>query len=196
VNRPYPPGREAGESPRIELVQFDLTEELVRKISNNSEILQMISPDKFEDVVHNRLEAMGLSVQRIGNTNRKDGGIDFVFFPKTDTPFPFLGAVQVKHHRKNAVKTGASDVRDFVGAVAGPYFQTGLLITNTTFSPDAKWFASKHEPKVRLRDFQDLVRWFAGNFNAEAEWREIPDRIELCPGFFVDLKIPARKQGN
>jgi hypothetical protein len=177
------------------LVQFDL-EELIRQISVDSRILQEITPDKFEDVIQNRLEAMGLSVQRTGNTNRKDGGIDFVFFPKAGASFPFLGAVQAKHHRGRAVKTGAADVRNFVGAMACPYFQTGLLVTNTTFSPDALWFARKHEPKVRLRDFNDLVRWFAGNFDAEAEWREIPGRIELCPGYFIDLKIPGREQGS
>ena len=191
----YVPGPDVVDRPRIALVQFDL-EELIRQISVDSKILQQISPDKFEDAIQNRLEAMGLSVQRTGNTNRKDGGIDFVFFSKAGASFPFLGAVQAKHHRGRAVKTGAADVRDFVGAMACSYFQTGLLVTNTTFSPDAQWFAKKHEPKVRLRDFNDLVRWFAGNFDAEAEWREIPARIELCPGYFIDLNIPGREQGS
>jgi hypothetical protein len=36
-------------------------------------------------------------------------------------------------------------------------------------------------------DFQDLMRWVAENFTDDAEWREMPKRIELCEGISIDL---------
>jgi hypothetical protein len=55
--------------------------------------------------------------------------------------FPFTGAVQVKHHRSAAITTGPDAVRDLTGAIAAKPFNLGVVITNTTFTPDARWFA-------------------------------------------------------
>jgi hypothetical protein len=135
---------------------------------------------------------MGLHVQRVGHTFQKDGGIDFVFYPEASTTFPFLGAVQVKHHRSENRKTGPAHVREFAGSVRSGPFNAGLLITNTSFSADAQWVAAKHSSLVRLRGLKDLRRWFQGNFTDETEWREIPSSIELCPGIFVELNLAKR----
>jgi hypothetical protein len=61
------------------------------------------------------------------------------------------------------------------------------LVTNTTFTPDARWFASKEPALVQLRDVQDLRRWLKGEFSRDAEWRDMPTGIELCPGVRVEL---------
>jgi hypothetical protein len=65
-------------------------------------------------LIANRLENMGLSVQLVGDVNRKDGGVDIIAYPNRGCGFPFLLAIQAKHHRSSR-KTGAPDVRDFHG---------------------------------------------------------------------------------
>jgi len=44
---------------------------------------------------------------------------------------------------------------------------------------------------LRLRDFDDLRRWLREQFDAEADWREIPDTIALAPG--ITVTIPKAK---
>lgn len=63
----------------------------------------------------------------------------------------------------------------------------GMVVTNTSFTPDAKWFASNNNTLLRLRDLKDLQRWLREDFVNEHEWREIPDQIELAPGIIVPV---------
>ena len=67
-------------------------------------------------------------------------------------------------------------------------FNAGLLVTNTSFTPDAEWVAERRALLMRLRDFEDLARWLRDEYPREAEWREIPAEIEMCPG--VVIKLP------
>jgi hypothetical protein len=131
---------------------------------------------------------MGFEPKRVGPLTRKDGGVDILFWPKAKGAFPFLGAAQVKHHRNSVTSEGVRTVRDFAGVMAGHPFAAGLIVTNTSFSPDAEWFAREHARLVRLRDFVDIRRWLLGNFSDEAEWREIPRSLELCPGVVVKIR--------
>jgi hypothetical protein len=63
-----------------------------------------------------------------------------------------------------------------------------MIVTNTSFTADARDFAARAPALMRLRDFSDLMRWVADNFVDDAEWREIPRRIQLCEGIFVDVR--------
>jgi len=131
---------------------------------------------------------MGMEAKLIGATNQKDGGIDILFWPRTKAAFPFLGAVQVKHHRSPLTVEGPSSVRDFAGVMASQPIGVGILVTNTSFSADAQWFASERSKLLRLRGFRDLRRWMYGIFDDNAEWREIPKSIEVCPGVNVEIR--------
>jgi hypothetical protein len=154
--------------------------------------IKMLTDSQFEILVADRLSAMGMDVQVVGDTRRKDGGIDIVAWPNKHSGFPFLLAAQVKHH-STARKTGVGVVRDFYGAITstGTCFNLGIVVTNTSFSADAKWFASHNQTLLRLRDLSDLCRWMKGDYVNEAEWREIPSIIELAPG--VTIAIPKKE---
>jgi len=161
-----------------------LSEYLAKKPS----LIHSITPSEFEEFICDRLFAMGFEPRRVGETNRKDGGIDIVFWPRQFGAFPLLGAAQVKHHRDPLKKEGPTTVREFAGTIAGHGFNAGLLITNTSFSPDAEWFAREHAKLLRLRGFSDIRRWLFNNFGDEAEWREIPKSIEVCPGVVIRIR--------
>jgi restriction endonuclease Mrr len=152
--------------------------------------LYRIGAQKFEDLVQNRIKAMGFETQRVGKTFAKDGGVDMLFW-REDAPFPFLGALQAKYHSSSDKKTGGPDVRDFVGTLRYLPVAVGVLVTNTTFTFDAGWVASRLTSQIRLRDQQDLRRWISGRFVDALEWREIPAEIELCPG--VRIPIPKKR---
>ena len=170
----------------IQLIQ--VSDALLKLLAKDPTLLHNLTPDRFEEFVCDRLFAMGFEPKKVGLTNQKDGGIDIVFWPRGDVSFPFLGAAQVKHHHDPRVKEGPRTVREFAGVISDQPFNAGVIVTNTSFSPDAKWFAREHARLVRLRDFNDICRWIAGTFADEAEWREIPHSIELCPGTIIKIR--------
>lgn len=161
---------------------------LTERILSDPALIHTLRPEEFEEFICDRLFTMGFEPKRVGNTYQKDGGIDIVFWPRITCAFPFLGAAQVKHHKDPHLKEPASTVRDFAGAIAGHPFNAGILVTNTSFSPDAEWFARERAKLVRLRGFNDIRRWMVNNFGDEEEWREIPSSIELCPGVVVKIR--------
>jgi hypothetical protein len=171
---------------RVELIGVGRI--LAEQIAKDIHLLHSLTPEQFETLICDRIFAMGFEPKRTGALNRKDGGIDLLFWPRARVPIPFLGAAQIKHHRNPDQKEGVSTVRDFSGAILGHPFNAGLIVTNTTFSPDAEWFARERAKLIRLRGFDDIRRWVYGNFCDEAEWREIPPTIELCPGVVIRIR--------
>ena len=150
-----------------------------------------LTPIAFEDLICNRLDAMGFGVQQVGgHTYHKDGGIDIVAWAK-QSEFPFLMAVQAKYHYSPKKKTGPKEIRDLIGTVKTLPFQIGVLVTNTTFTPDAEWIAKQQNEFIRLRDIEDIRRWLMDDFLDEYNWRDIPEQIEVCPGVIV--KLPRYK---
>lgn len=171
----------------IQTALVEISRVLIPRLVGDPSLLHTLTPDQFEEFVCDRLFAMGMEPKRVRHLTGKDGGVDIVFWPRARPSFPFLGAAQVKHHGHPSRREGPGSVRDFAGAIAGHPFNAGLLVTNTSFTPDAQWFARERAKLVRLREFTDLKRWLVSSFGDDAEWREIPPRIELCPGVFVDL---------
>ncbi len=172
----------------VEIKLVGIGRSLSERISGNPMIIHRLSPEEFEEFICERLYAMGFEPKRIGNAFQADGGIDIVFSPRGSSSFPFLGAAQIKHHRKPTVKEGPATVREFLGSISGHPFSAGIIVTNTSFSPSAEWFARRLGGLIRLRGFEDICRWIENNFSADAEWREIPSIIELAPGVSVRIR--------
>lgn len=170
----------------------DFSDESLTALSENPEHLKLLTPGKFQNLIADRLECMGLEVQLVGEVFRKDGGMDIIAYPRAgNCAFPFLLGVQVKHHR-TAAKTGSPDIRDFHGVLnsrSSP-FHIGMIVTNTDFTADARWFAKNNSTLIRLRDLKDLRRWLKNDFVNENEWREIPEQIELAPGIRITISKP------
>lgn len=176
----------------VELV--DLTPRLLSLLKDDPNLLRNLSPAQFEQFIAERLDRMGFDVTLTGATNRKDGGIDLIAIPKLRTVGSFLIAGQVKHHQGH-LKTGRSDV-DRLLAWKDSDFRLGLLVTNTSFTKDARWVAEQgnNRPFLRLREFEDLKRWLQDNIWSEEDWLEIPKEITLAPG--ITVKIPKPQVRN
>jgi transcriptional regulator with XRE-family HTH domain len=166
---------------------LDVTPQLLMLLRDNPDELRNLSPERFEQVIAERIDRMGYDVQLTGATTRRDGGIDLIAVPKIKTVGSFLMAAQVKHHRTGRT-TGRPEVDRMLAWKDSP-FRVGVMVTNTTFSQDAKWLADQASNKafLRLRDFEDLKRWLRDQFGSEFDWREIPDVISLAPGITVPV---------
>ena len=158
---------------------------VIQLLRSSERHMYELHPEEFELFVCDRLTHMGFEVERVGRTCARDGGVDIVACPRDLTEFPFLLAVQAKHHRSPSRKIGPAAVKQLQAVVADLPFHAGLLVTNTTFTPDAQWFAKHRAHIVRLRDIDDLRRWIWDNFLGDQEGREIPDTIEVRPGLMV-----------
>lgn len=169
----------------------DFSDEFLAWLLEDVERLKSLSPEKFQLFIADRLECFGLQAQIVGDVCRKDGGVDIVAYPE-GSAVPFLIGVQAAHHRTNR-KTPVGKVRDFHGVLASSNspFHIGMIVTNTSFTPDAEWFAQNNQKLLRLRDLQDLKRWLREDFVNEHEWREIPDQIELAPGIRIRVARPG-----
>lgn len=168
----------------------DSTRQLLDVLRHDPVRLSELSPEQFEIFVAERLDRMGYLVQRTGTTTLRDGGIDIIALPKNPNVASFLLAVQVKHHRSG--RPTGRDAVDRLLAWQDTAFRLGMLVTNTRFTKDAIWTASRDPARhfLRLRDFPDLTHWLHGVFNSESELREIPDSIELAPGVSVQIPKP------
>jgi hypothetical protein len=171
---------------QTEVHVVNITTDILKALATNPDEIYNLTPMAFEELICNRLQAMGLGVQQVGHTFRKDGGIDIVAWPQ-HSEFPFLMAVQAKHHRSPEYKTGPSPVRELLGVVHSHPFNAGVLVTNTAFTPDARWVSEQHPMLVKLRDIDDIRRWLENRFLDEYDWRELPDKIEVCPGVVIYL---------
>ncbi len=193
--------KELSTQTRRRVVTNDLTIEPaplchLRRFSNS--ILHWLGEDKerllqlddasFERLLMTLIDRMGYHVKPVGDTHKKDGGIDVVAWPEHG--LPHLVAIQAKHHGVQA-NTSVGDVRNFVGAIeANPVFNFGLLVTNTDFTADAKAFADKVPTKVRLRSGQDISRWLNKDLAGEADW--LPDEIEIALGVTTKLTAASK----
>lgn len=169
-----------------------MSEEFMAALAASPGALSSLSPEDFEILVADRLAAMGHGVRRVGATTHEDGGIDIVAWPERNAAFPYLLAVQVKHSRKGR-RVRPSVVRDLRGALSTSPFDVGLIVTNTTFTPKARLAARKDHYPIRLRDFDDLVRWLRSDFEAGVLEQDLPEEILLGPGLRIALPRFARE---
>jgi hypothetical protein len=165
----------------------NITSDIVQQLWSDPNEIYQLTPSTFEELIGDRLQAMGFNVCQVGgHSYRKDGGIDFVAWSQ-EAEFPFLMAIQAKHHRSPEYKTGPGPVRELLGVVHSLPFNAAVLVTNTTFTPDAKWIAQQQSHLMRLRDIYDIRRWLENDFLDEYDWRNFPDQIVVCPGVVITL---------
>jgi Restriction endonuclease len=163
---------------------LDIRREIIPKLLSDWDNIYGLTPEKFEELVFDRLLGMELQPFRLGPANQKDGGIDIIFWSRG--ALPILGAVQVKHHRKEDSKTGSEDVQKFKGAMDGYHFNLGLLITNTSFTSHAEHQVQKESSVIQLRDGEALKKWVADDFGAE-KLNVVTRTIEFCKGRQINV---------
>lgn len=120
------------------------------------ERVQEQTPDFFEQVVLDVLQAMGYGGQREEAAERLgrggDGGVDGVI--REDTLGLDLIYVQAKRWTNTV---GRPDIQQFVGALNGQRASKGVFITTSAFSREASDYAESVNPRVILVDGKQLA---------------------------------------
>lgn len=168
---------------RIEVI--DISPQVLQWLQTDPERVRELPPDKFEDLIANRLRAMNLRVEQVGTTFTPDGGIDFLAVPN-GCPIPYLLAVQVKHSRRERA-VSVPVVQRMSGIVASHPIDVGLIVTNTRFTEVARWAADQAGKRIRLRDFTDVKRWLQNRFHDVDVYDELPRVVRVTP----DLAVPV-----
>lgn len=140
-----------------------------------------LSPGAFERLVQRMLRESGfVSVEVTGRTG--DGGIDGKGIARVNGFMSFHVLFQCKRY-KNSV--GASEVRDFRGAMVGRA-DKGLFITTGTFTPSAVREATRDgAPPIDLVDgdeLMDKLRELGLGVKTETV-----ERITIDPGWFKNF---------
>ena len=164
---------------------IDIRGDMIPRLLRDVDAIYRLTPEEFEELVFDRLIAMDLQAFRLGPANRKDGGIDAVFW--TRGLFPMLGAVQIKHRHSPQTKIGPAVVRDFAGAMRKHQFNVGLIITNISFTEDAKHEAGAGTVPIQLRGGDALRSWIADDFAIE-RLEFVTRNVEFCKG--IEIRVP------
>jgi hypothetical protein len=179
----------SSDRPLVQLIDV-FTPQVLELLRASPHEMARLSPHAFELLVADRFDRMGYSVTVTGATNRKDGGIDIIATQRDPALGHFLVAVQVKHRRaKGPVR---NDVIDRVLSLKNREFRFGVVVTNTTFTDDARWIAMQGDNRwfVRLRDFEDVKSWLEEKFSGDRDYASLPSQIEIARGVTVTLPKP------
>jgi restriction endonuclease Mrr len=148
-----------------ETIVTDPTLEIIEWITKDYKNLSKINPEKFEKIIAYLLLKNGYMVKMCGKTYESDGGIDIIAW-KIDIVTVII-AVQVKYKYNLKKKVTSGEVRDFVGAMQTcNQFNAGMLVTNSSFSPDSRWIEELGNIKIELKDSEDIQEWLKGNYES------------------------------
>ncbi|WP_313638106.1 restriction endonuclease [Paenibacillus sp.] len=138
--------------PIVDLVMYDKRfvneRDMISTLDTRTNLLEM-DPFDFEHLVCNLFSKIGLE-SKLTRSSR-DGGVDVIAFD----PRPVFGGkyvIQAKRY-KNTVEVAA--VRDLYGTMMNENASKGILVTTSTYGPDARSFA-KDKP-IELIDGRVLL---------------------------------------
>ena len=114
-----------------------------------------LPPRKFEELVAEALSDLGYEVELTPAT--RDGGKDILAYMTTPHG-RVLSLVEVKKYRQDR-PVGIELVRSLFGTLIDADASSAMLVTTSSFSPDAHAFQRRHKYKLALRDYSNVVQW-------------------------------------
>lgn len=128
-----------------------LREQLAREPSG----LYNLAPRRFEELIAELIEDMGWSVHLTPTSH--DGGRDIIAILPTDLG-RHLCLVETKRFSAHR-KVGIGLVRQLYGTICHEDASSGLMVTTSFYSRDAKEFAETHKHRLEIKDYHDVVKW-------------------------------------
>lgn len=128
---------------------------LISSLKKQPSDLRKLTPREFEQLLADLLSDMGWEVELTKQT--RDGGSDILAYLNTDIG-KLLCLVEAKHYREDR-KIGVDLVRTLYGTLCDAQANSAMLVTSSSFSPDAKVFQQRHKYQLTLREYADVVEW-------------------------------------
>lgn len=132
-----------------------INNDLVYRLKRQPLDLHKLTPREFEILLADLLSDMGWEVKLTQQT--RDGGADILAYMNTDIG-RLLCLVEAKHYREDR-KVGVDLVRTLYGTLCDAQANSAMLVTSSSFTPDAKVFQKKHEYQLKLHDYANIVDW-------------------------------------
>lgn len=137
------------------LIITDINNEVKKYLKEHPEKLYDLTPRRFEELVANILEDMGLNVQLTQAT--RDGGSDIIAeFKNAITSFLIL--VECKKYSPEN-KVGVSIIREVAGVHSLKQPSKSIIVTTSTFTKPAIETASILKEQIDLKDYFNLKEW-------------------------------------
>jgi hypothetical protein len=130
-------------------------DDLMKSIADNPDLLFQIHPRKFEEIIADIFLKKGFQVELTRAT--RDGGRDVIAVHElmgVRTKFLIECKRYARHHR---VSVGF--VQRLLGVKVAEAANKAILATTSTFTRDARRFASSHVWDLDLKDYDDIVSW-------------------------------------
>jgi len=146
------------ETPEHEHIISDITtvsDEFLRKLHDNPELLYELTPRGFEELVAELLSRLKYEVTLTPAS--RDGGKD-ICAAKKDHLGTFLYIVECKKYAPNN-RVGVGLIRQLYGVVQAEQATAGVLATTSFFSRDAKEFQETIASQISLKDYLGIQDW-------------------------------------
>lgn len=132
-----------------------VSEQLMRDMARDPEMLHKLSGRHFEKVVADLLDRQGYDVTVV--PPGPDGGVDIYAATSADLG-SFLYLVQCKRWSA-AHPVGLDVVQRLYGRVASDNANAGIVVTTSRFTKPAIEYADTVKLRLTLRDYADLTTW-------------------------------------
>jgi restriction endonuclease Mrr len=136
-------------------VTVETNRALIRRLSLQPELLRVIDPRKFEEVIAEIWQNFGYKVTLTSRT--RDGGKD-IYAAKNDLFGSVLYVIECKRYRENQ-RVGVELVRSLYGVTESEGATMGVLATTSFFTEPAHTFQRLVPFRLSLRDFRGLIDW-------------------------------------
>jgi len=136
-------------------VVVSANEAMVRALKRNPKDVFKLTSRQYEELIAELMSDLGYEVKLTKAT--RDGGKDILASIKTDAT-DFLMLVEAKRYGQDH-KVGVSLVRALYGTLCDYQANSGMLVTTSSFSKDAKEFQERHEYQLKFRDYTDVASW-------------------------------------
>jgi len=130
-------------------------EAMIKALKKQPDDVFRLTPRQYEELVAELLHDMGYDVTLTQAT--RDGGKDILASIKTACG-EFLCLVEAKKYRRDRT-IGVSLVRTLYGTLHDYQANSGMLVTTSTYSKDARAFQQRHQYQLSLRDYTDVAAW-------------------------------------
>jgi hypothetical protein len=138
--------------PRLIIAAQD---ELIGLLAKNPELLFRISPRKFEEIIAEIFLKRGYHVELTKAT--RDGGRDIVaMYEHMNIRTKYL--IECKRYARTN-KVSIAIVQRLFGVKIAEAANKAILATTSTFTRDARQFASNHIWDLDLKDYTDILAW-------------------------------------
>lgn len=154
----YPQFFTSGQAENNLQIQVDLNEinaELIAYLAKHPEYLRHLHHRKFEELIAEVIRSKGYEVTLTPKT--RDGGKDIVALYKSPFGHQML-IIECKKYNENT-KVGVELVRGLYGVKTAERYNQAILVTTSTFTPDAREFVKPLKFELELKDYTDITQW-------------------------------------